>query len=304
MGKNRYSSDIRTTRVVLDGHVFPEVPRWKDGRLWFCDFQLWVPGATGQENATGYRGAVIMVDEDGTAQTVIDKVPGGPPNGLAWLPDGRLLITAGGGRALLAMELGGRLTRYADLSGVTSYWLNELVVDTSGTAYVGSSQVPPDPRTLTELIIVRPDGRTEVADSSMRFPNGFMITPDGRTLIAAESTGHCLTAFTIGDDHGLRDKRVWASLPGVIPDGPCLDQEGCVWCADAVGKACIRVAEGGLITDRVETDQDAFACTLGGDDGRTLFIMTSINPFMGGKPSGRPGKVVAVEVDVPGAGSA
>jgi sugar lactone lactonase YvrE len=153
MEKNRYSSGIRTMRMVLDGLVFPEVPRWKDGQLWFCDFQFWVPGATGQ---------VIMVDEGGASQVVVDQVPGGPPNGLGWLPDGRLLITAGGGRVLLAMEKGGGLTRYADLSGVTSYGLNELAIDSSGRAYVGSSQVPPDPRTLTELIIVHPDGRTEV----------------------------------------------------------------------------------------------------------------------------------------------
>jgi hypothetical protein len=27
-------------RVVLDGLAFPEVPRWRDGQLWFSDFQL------------------------------------------------------------------------------------------------------------------------------------------------------------------------------------------------------------------------------------------------------------------------
>ena len=295
MAKNPYSSATRTMRVVLDGLVFPEVPRWKNGRLWFCDFQLWIPGATGQ---------VITVDQGGTAQTVVDQVPGGPPNGLGWLPDGRLLISAGAGRALLAVEPDGGLTRYADLAGVASQWLNELVVDAEGRVYVGSSQVPPDPRTLTELMIVHADGRVEVTDSAMRFPNGFMIPPGGKTLIAAESTAHCLTAFTIAGDGTLHDKRVWAPLPGMIPDGPCLDQEGCVWFADAIGKACIRVAEGGEIKDRVETDQDAFACTRGGEDGRTLFMTTSINPFTGGAPGGRPGKIVAVEVDVPGAGSA
>lgn len=47
-------------RVVLDGLVFPEVPRWRDGQLWFSDFQLWLPGMTGQ---------VIVVDQSGTART-------------------------------------------------------------------------------------------------------------------------------------------------------------------------------------------------------------------------------------------
>ncbi len=287
---------MRTTnpRVVLDGLVFPEGARWRDGRLWLCDFELWLPGRTGQ---------VIAVDEGGTARTVVDQVPGGPATGLAWLPDGRLLLVAG--RSLLALEPDGSLTRHADLSGVASHPCNELAVDASGRAYTGGVDTAgggiPGPAP-TELIVVHPDGRQEVADSAMRVPNGFMITPDGGTLIVAESRGQCLTAFTIAGDGTLGGKRVWAAVPGMTPDGPCLDQEGCVWFADATGSACVRVAEGGEVRDRVETDQDAFACTLGGRDGRTLFVMTSTFPT-GDAFDPRPGRIVAFEVDVPGAGS-
>jgi sugar lactone lactonase YvrE len=130
-----------------------------------------------------------------------------------------------------------------------------------------------------------------------------MITPDGGTLIVAESRGQCLTAFTIAGDGTLGDRRVWAAVPGMVPDGPCLDQDGCVWFADATGNACVRVAEGGLVRDRVETDQGAFACTLGGGDGRTLFVMTSTFPSSEAF-NPRPGRIVAYEVDVPGAGAA
>ena len=61
---------------------------------------------------------------------------------------------------------------------------------------------------LSELIAVNPDGRAEVADSSMRYPNGMVITPDGGTLIVAESQGQCLTAFTIAAGGELSAKRV------------------------------------------------------------------------------------------------
>jgi sugar lactone lactonase YvrE len=64
-----------------------------------------------------------------------------------------------------------------------------------------------------------------------------------------------------------------------------------------------RRAEGGLVKDRVETDQGAFACTLGGDGGRTLFVMTSTFPS-GDAFNPRPGRIVAYEVDVPGTGAA
>src|SRR5215204_1207996 len=116
-------------RVVLEGLVFPEVPRWRDGRLWFCDFQLWLPDATGQ---------VMMVDEGGAAQTVLEQVPGGPPSGLGWLPDVRLLLVAAEAHSLLTLESDGTFARHADLSAVTTHWCNELVVDASGRAYVCS----------------------------------------------------------------------------------------------------------------------------------------------------------------------
>lgn len=284
----------RDPRVVLDGLVFPEVPRWREGRLWFSDFQLWQPDT---------MGAVISLDEDGHARTVIDRVPGGPATGLGWLPDGRLLLVAAEARSLLALEPDGSLTVHADLSGVTSFWCNELVVDASGRAYVGGADAEGLPHpSPSEYIVVHPDGRAEVADREMRFPNGAVITPDGTTLIVAESHGACLTAFTIAGDGTLHDKREWASVPGSAPDGICLDAEGCVWFADAAGNACVRVTEGGEVKDRIETEGGAYACALGGDDGRDLFVTTSVFPAGEGCDF-YPGRVVAYQVEVAGTGS-
>ena len=56
------------------------------------------------------------------------------------------------------------------------------------------------------------------------------------------------------------------------PDGMCLDAEGAVWVADAVGNRVVRLAEGGEILDEIATGEGCFACMLGGDDGRTLFL--------------------------------
>ena len=87
----------------------------------------------------------------------------------------------------------------------------------------------------SELVIAHPDGRVEVGDASMRFPNGSVVMPDGRTLIVAETYGEGLTGFTIADDGTLGEKRTWATVAGTYPDGICLDAEGCVWFADARG---------------------------------------------------------------------
>jgi sugar lactone lactonase YvrE len=281
-------------RLVIDGLTFAEGPRWRDGELWFSDLQRWQADEPGR---------VMAVDADGTARTVLEHVPGGPPSGLGWLPDGRLLVVATQSRQLLALSPDDTLSRYADLSGVASFECNDMVVDARGRAYVGCCDIPGMPRpAASEVVIAHPDGRVEVGDPSMRFPNGSVVTPDGRTLIVAETYGEGLTAFSITDDGTLGDKRAWATVAGTYPDGICLDAEGCVWFADARGRACLRVAEGGEVLERVETEDRVYACTLGGPDLRTLFVLTGILPGLA-EPGSRPGRIFAHEVAVPGSGS-
>ena len=82
----------------------------------------------------------------------------------------------------------------------------------------------------------------------------------------------------------MSGRRVWAD--GVGPDSICLDAEGALWTHssdtrthtgddDAPEGACIRVREGGEELQRYEFDRAGFACTLGGPDGRTLFMLNA-----------------------------
>ena len=91
----------------------------------------------------------------------------------------------------------------------------------------------------------------------------------------AESYANRLTAFDIDEDGGLSDRRVWAELDGGYPDGICLDADGAVWYADVPNRRCVRVREGGEVLEKVELDRGCFACMLGGDDGRTLFVVAN-----------------------------
>jgi sugar lactone lactonase YvrE len=129
------------------------------------------------------------------------------------------------------------------------------------------------------------------------------ITPDGSTLIVAESHGHRLTAFDIGPDGGLSGRRVWADLGDAAPDGICLDAEAACWYADVPHRRCVRVREGGEVLDVLEADRGCFACMLGGEDGRTLFVgaaewfgMDRIADIAG------TGRILASRVAVPHAG--
>lgn len=113
----------------------------------------------------------------------------------------------------------------------------------------------------------------QVADG-IAFPNGMAVTPDDSTLIVSESFAGTLTAFDIEPDGSLANRRVWAPVPG---DGIVLDAEGAVWTPGwtDTGPACLRVAEGGEVLATIPLDRAGFACTLGGEDGRTLFMLAA-----------------------------
>jgi sugar lactone lactonase YvrE len=71
--------------------------------------------------------------------------------------------------------------------------------------------------------------------------------------------------------------------------------------ADANGNACVRVREGGEVTDVVDTGRGCFACALGGPDRRTLFMLTAVG-FGRKAMAERSGAIETLEVSVPGAG--
>jgi sugar lactone lactonase YvrE len=179
-----------------------------------------------------------------------------------------------------------------------------MVVDGRGRAYVGNfgfdlhARAPLAP---ANLVLVHPDGRAEIAAKDLMFPNGTVITPDGRTLILGETFAAQLTAFDIGADGRLSNRRVWAKLEKAVPDGICLDAEGAIWVASPVSKGVLRVRAGGEVVQRIGVEHQAYACMLGGDDRRTLYLCTAANHDPA-KTGDKTGRIEVARVDVPGAG--
>ena len=274
--------------VVASGLRFGEGPRWHEGRLWFSDM---------------HDGWVLAMTPTGEIERIVEIA--GEPSGLGWLPDGRLLVVSMQDRRLLRRQLDGTLVEHADLTTLARFHCNDMVVAADGRAWVGNFGFDlhggAEMRT-TELVRVDPDGHAEVAATDLAFPNGTVITSDGRTLIVAETFAARLTAFDIGDDGALTGRRTWANLPeGRVPDGICLDAEGAIWVASPIGNECLRILEGGTVTDVVELDRGAFACMLGDDDRRTLYICSSADSHPA-KSAARSGRIERVRVTVPGAG--
>src|SRR5206468_8684403 len=125
------------------------------------------------------------------------------------------------------------------------------------------------------IALVTQDGSARQVADGLPFPNGMLITPDNTTLIVGESYAQRLTAFDIAADGGLSNRRVWAELGDGVPDGICLDAEGAVWYGDVPNARCVRVLEGGEVTNTIDLDRGCFACALGGPDGRTLFMIAT-----------------------------
>jgi sugar lactone lactonase YvrE len=274
-------------RTLLTGRGLLESPRWHGDRLYFSDWSA---------------GEVIEAGLDGTSD-VIARVKS-LPLCTAWLPDDRLVIVSSPDGKLLTWVPGGSPEPYADLG--RPGW-NDVVADGRGNVYV--NRVGFNPMTGEDfkpgfVHLVTPDGSVREVADDIDLPNGMAITAGNDTLIVADSYRHHLVAFDIGTDGGLSGRRIFADLGAAAPDGICTDAENAVWYADVPNKHCVRVAEGGEVRQTVEVDRGCFACVLGGDDGRSLFItaaqwqgMTRPEPVVPGS-----GRVLVTRVDVPGAG--
>ena len=290
--------------VVVEGMTFVESPRWHEGRLWFSDFY------------TQRVMAVVPGEEPEEIVTVA-----GQPSGLglaARRPDGDRVDAR---PPLLRHEPSGELVEHADLGGVATGHVNDMVVGPDGTAYVGNfgfDLMAGAAMQSAVLAKVDPDGAVSVASEPLFFPNGSAITPDGSTLIVSESFGNRMSAFDIAADGTLGPRRDWAALGPppttddlaaalgaavFAPDGMCLDAEGAVWVADAIGNRAVRLAEGGTILDEVELDEGCYACMLGGDDGRTLFLCVAPNFHEDERAATREGRILSTVVDTPHAGT-
>jgi sugar lactone lactonase YvrE len=276
--------------VLLDGLVFPECPRWRQGKLWLSDMR---------------EDKVLTVDAEGRSEVVASFER---PAGLGFLPDGRVLIVSGVDPFLRRLDPGG-LHTVADLTSLGSAVLNDMVVDRDGRAYIGDDAFNfGAPARPGRLILVTPDGEARVVAENLAYPNGMVITPDGGRLIVAETIGRRLTAFHVAQDGSLIGRRLFAdlavgSIGGILPDGICLDAEGAVWVASPATSEFLRVREGGVIADRVSVPgRWAVACTLGGEDRRTLFLCTARTTPQDLAQGKSAGSIETIRVDVPGAG--
>ena len=269
-----------TLTPLANGFCFGEGPRWFEGLLWFSDM-------LGE--------AVHTVNLHGD----MTKLPltGHAPSGLGFRPDGSLLIASTENRHVLRYD-GDAVSTVVDLSGIVPANLGDMVIDSFGRAYIGSQA-----REGGVIVRIDTDDTAAVVANELHFPNGMVITPDGTTLIVAESIGRRLTAYTIGADGSLSNRRIFAEGLEGPPDGICLDTEGGIWTSMTLANRFDRIVKGGNITDRIDIgDRTAIACTLGGPERRTLFMLSTTSAYPHRLVGTKLARLDATIVDIPGAG--
>jgi sugar lactone lactonase YvrE len=260
---------ILETKDFADGLFFGESPRWKNNTLYISDM-------------LGLK--VHAFDRYGKQSLVADMPT--KPNGMAFLPNGDHIISSMHDTRLYRVTPQG-LELYADLSAHFTGYVGDMVTDREGRIYVddvGARVFEGEPLRPGRLVVVERDGSSAVVAEDMTFPNGIVITKDQRTLIVAETFAEHLTAFDI-ENGRLVNRRIYRDMsdayrsasdgvgkPGFI-DGIAIDGEDGIWLSMLKGQEFIRINVHGRVTHRIPVPgHECVACTLGGEDGKTLFM--------------------------------
>src|SRR6476659_6503862 len=271
-------------KTVHDGGRYFEGPRWHAGRLWFVDCM---------------DRTLLSLSPSGQCEQHA-KFDDDTPCGLGILPDGRIIVLTMFKKRLFALR-DGELSPYADLSGIATGTIDDMIVDGQGRAYVGDlgfDLPPPEGRgAVGRIILVMPDGAARVVAEGLRFPNGIAVSADHRRLVVAEMDGACLADYDIEPNGDLKFRGRFGSMKS--PDGICLDQQGAVWVAAFEEDAFIRLDRSGRELQRIEVPgRRALACTLGGAERKTLFCLSAATSYEELRQRRSSSRIDAVDVEV------
>ncbi len=141
--------------------------------------------------------------------------------------------------------------------------LNECKCDPSGRYWAGSMQTNLNPdgseramdRHIGALFRLDPDGRvTRHTEPEFGISNTMAWSPDRRRFYFGDTLRNAIFAFDYDDDSGeIRGRRVL--LEGYrhgLPDGSCIDHDGCLWNARWGGGRVIRITPDGSVDLEVE----------------------------------------------------
>jgi sugar lactone lactonase YvrE len=164
------------------------------------------------------------------------------------------------------------------LPGRPGVRLNDGKVDPAGRFWAGSMD---DAQHKGELYRLDPDGSQHTLLGDIGISNGLGWSPDRKTMYYTDSFQYTIYAFDYDIETGqIGNQRVFVKLlkdiREIVPDGLCVDAEGCIWSARWNGWQVVRYSPKGEPLLKVEVPaQRVTSCCFGGPDLDQLFITTA-----------------------------
>ncbi|QDS89206.1 Gluconolactonase precursor [Rosistilla ulvae] len=263
---------------------------WSEGPLWVPEEDGYVLLSDIPRNSIfrwdAKRGVSLFMSPSGyTGNTYYGLEPGA--NGLALDAKGQVMMCEHGDRRVSVLTRdGGKRTLVDNYQGKRLNSPNDLVLHSSGAIYFtdppyGMPKRYDDPRRELDFCGVyhlATDGTLTLISKELARPNGIGLSPDEKTLYVAQSDPKqaIWARFALNDDGTAGAMSILydatdqvGKLPG-LPDGLAVDPQGNLW---ASGPGGIYVFEpSGKLIGRLLTGQRTSNCTLGGPDGKDLFI--------------------------------
>lgn len=175
--------------------------------------------------------------------------------------------------------------------------LNEGGCDPAGNLYAGSMAYDRTPG-AAQLRRITPDGDVSVVLPAVTTSNGIDFSPDGARAYYNDTHTGSTDVFDVVDGE-LTNRRRFHSADDGRADGLSVDSVGNVWVAlNRVGRVRLYSPTAEILTEITLPVRLTTACTLGGADGRDLFVTTSREKLEDPEPEA--GAVFRIRVDVPG----
>lgn len=186
--------------------------------------------------------------------------------------------------------------------------LNDGKVDPAGRFWAGSM----DTASIEgELYRLDPDGTQHTLLKKIGISNGLGWSPNCKTMFYTDSFQYTIFAFDFDLASGeITHQRPFIQLPKtnqkIVPDGLCVDAEGCVWSAQWNGWQVVRYdPQGNPILSVKVPVQRVTSCCFGGEKSDQLFITSSRDGISWAELSDQPhaGDVFICQTDTQGQGT-
>jgi sugar lactone lactonase YvrE len=152
---------------------------------------------------------------------------------------------------------------------------NDAKAGPGGRVFAGTMSYDESPGKLAELLRLDPGPAATRVHGPVSLSNGLGWSPDNRRMYYVDTPTSEVTVFDYDVDTATpRDPRTLAKVENGLPDGLCVDDDGCVWVALHGGSAVHRYTPEGRLDATIRLPATNVTSCAFGPGGR-LYITTA-----------------------------